>query len=404
MYVDELERREVPPVATMIARALGLHRNTVAAALRDLPVLTYDRSWVPIRRDLLPLQLPVACKVLASKIDRRGSSEYLPSWSDLAGDLGWTRDRVARALRRARGVGLIVEEKSRKDARLRIRRCTKPPPIRAQNRHRRMHKTATDPCTKAPPSPVGTCQVPHPPMRRVGAHPNERLTGFIGRLEPLDGWFALRSERVRQQLEGGPHADSLFAVLTGAGLWKTNARTRWRRARELAQEGLTTEQLLALVQAAYEPRSDEGRVKRPAALLRTWLDAGELERRPPVPVGLELRRAIEQRERATASEASAELDSQRVAGELRAELPRWKPARVRELADRVLGVLERMGEEWLGPVRELAHLVGDRRGDLADVCEFVTRFPLEQLVGVLPDELGQVVLARARARRESEGP
>lgn len=82
------------------------------------------------------------------------------------------------------------------------------------------------------------------------------------------------SEQVRAQLRPGADRSSLLAVFAAVGLFSLSAAARERAAARYLRLGWTTETVLAQVAAIHQPRRGEGRVRDPAALLRTTLERG----------------------------------------------------------------------------------------------------------------------------------
>ena len=227
-----------------------MHRNTVAAHLDGLRLTSYAKGWRPIAPEFLDVPASVAAKVLATHILRRGESEYLPTLANYAEDLGWPRSRVQTALARAIATGMVREEiRTRRGSWVRKSRhaCTKPGTATAQNTVRPAHKIGSGGRTKPSTVPV----VPVEPVPPIPTHPNETLTRFMARLPAMDGWELVTEERVRLELREDAHGPSLYACQTAAGIYQSDARARWKLAREATVAGWTPPQAIGLIDRAF---------------------------------------------------------------------------------------------------------------------------------------------------------
>lgn len=380
---------------TAIARALGLHRNTVRYLLRDLPQLKYQpRHWRPVRRDLLPARICVSAKVLATHIDR-ARGEYVPTLADYERDLGWNRDRVRYAVAVLRGSEILTERQVGRKGAVRIVKRTISPPASAQKRPRRVHNSPPGHRTiSPPPSFKGTS-----PSIHVQAHPNETLTQLPAAVAAATGgWESLRDPELRRMLAPGPDVRSLFVVLRAAGIFAGSDPKAHAFACELATAGVRTGQAISAVLAAFDPSRSEGRVRAPAALARTLLERREFERRDEPLVGHEL----EQHELELALDRARAAETETAIAERLERLTQafpLKEPRAAEDLERQL-IVQLIGHELERDLRrELAWIVHDRRGGLLELAEFACRCPLEGAPELFPEPVRSAILAeRTRAR------
>jgi len=255
-----------------IAAATGVHRHTAAKAIRGGP-LPFRPGFRPVRRDLVDLVLPARSKILATNLYQRGEPErhqYLPSLNDLAGDLGWRRNAVQRALRPARAGGLVVQEAVAVHGnRTYVRRwCRKVGTGTVEKRVRGLSKSGYGDCRNPGTGTSSGTSDPPPPAyngAQIDLSPPAWARGAFQGGEEARLWAILSSSHVADQLRPLPTRSQIEQILSGAGV----SFGRRGLASHLVAQGLTRDELQEQLKAAGSAMVKKSR----AGLLRTRLVA-----------------------------------------------------------------------------------------------------------------------------------
>lgn len=298
-----------------LARRLGLHRNTVAAALADLPELEYARDWVPIDEDLLAAKASIAARVATTEIRRPPSGRKL---RDLARELGWRRQAVRSALRKARAANLTTAplwKAGGEKPNIRFRMHNLGPSVRT---------------TQAPPvtSTYDLGSTYHPFSPPAGSNAPDAPAE--------DGWRKLRDPNLIEQLEGGAHAPSIERLLATIGFLQgaEQDRHRQRLAAYLALRGVRTERFAAFLRELESPPRSWGLIRSRMGFL-WWLVhrpelLSRLDRVRPIAVGREYARHRAAREQLERLDRDRRARIEQRAAELRAA-PTWRAWGLRDL-------------------------------------------------------------------------
>lgn len=370
-----------------LARRLGLSIRTIRWALsKPLRAPNYAKTWRPIASEFLSAPCSVAGKLLLTALEREGEQPRPLKY--FARLLGWKERRtrwVLDALRSADLVRVAGEQK-----RGSVRTLTLLPnmqkPARPKCRYRRgqdaetgavAHLSVVKNSTQVPTAPAGT--LTNAPALTVG------------------GWRELMQPTARAELVAGPDAGSIARALGAVGVYARDPTSRRRFAQRLARRGVTVEQVLATIVAAHEPRPSEGRVLRPAAMVRHWLEAGDVDRRPPVAVGPKVLRAELARRELAAKESAQAVDTAARRTRLRSALAGMQHGVTSAMLHQALLDAAYLSDKPDQVVPELQNA----RGSLATLLEAVCRLGVPALFDALPGPLRAVALAEARHLRET---